>query len=303
MQNSDPGSLEPTRWAGFSHDKIFASVAGDRTSTESMHSVAAALVGKKELLAEALTYVEKGHAEYTAVGQGAAVEAGATTIGNSVESLRTLVQSSAVVPDVITKVAERFDTAKDVIGGLPPKTTSAYDPEDLPMSWVLPPPADQMDGDEINKRWLVRDAMAGYERDATAELSRLPAFVPTSPAEPAQVPVPSPVRQPMSEAEATVPVRSLMEAATKPIPHISARPTGPQSSPAPMSFLSGDFGPTGHSEEDAEYESQQSAGESEPEAGQRLPWRSDLGSALPATHQSTSLFESDEKTAPPVIGS
>src|SRR6266567_8038615 len=122
MRNDDSLSIEPMRWAGFSHEKIFTSVAGEGTSTKSMYSVATALTDQhNNLLQAALAHAEVGLAEYQTTSGGMAAEAGATAIGASVESLRTLVQSAAVVPDVISKVAERFDTAKGVIGGLPPK--------------------------------------------------------------------------------------------------------------------------------------------------------------------------------------
>jgi hypothetical protein len=315
--DNESAMIEPVRWEGLSSEKIATFVAADQTSTSSMHSVAANLIRNNERLHEALRHAEAGHAEYAAATAGPAAEVGGAAIGSTVESLRTLVQSATLVPQVINNVAGGFDTAKAEILGQSPRTASRFDADGLPLSWMVPPPADQIDDDEVTRRRNVRDAMARYEREAADELRQLPAFNPVRHGAFAEMPLlvsATPPMVPTPDAERTTPVRLSVELPTEPIRRPATPPTmRPPRIGSPvqmthnpsdqMSRPHADFGPVGHLGEDAEFEAQQAAGQVDPRAESHLPWRSDLASEPPTGRTTpTSLFETDEKTAPPVIG-
>jgi hypothetical protein len=289
---SDPEKnsiIERTRWEGVPHDKVFEWVAGTpgsgqgRRTTESLHSTAAELAGNQDHLAEALGHAEAALDEYTAASAGTAADAGARSIAGAVIWLRTLTQNAAVVPEVMGSVAERFDQARGVIDGAPPNPVPRYDsaPDNLQLSWMIPPPADQADHNEAEARRQVRDAMAGYQDDAIAQLYRLPRFERPPSAGPPPPSPPAPATRPAeAPAEATVPIRR------------GVVPLG--------------YGPVGHDADDSRFDVERT--DRLPPAQQAPARRRPLSRPEPAQPpvmrgpSTSSFFEPDEAVAPPVIG-
>jgi hypothetical protein len=302
--------IDPTRWEGVSQADVFEWVAGTfangqgRRTTESLHSTAASLAAGRDHLEEALRQAEAGLDEYTTASSGRAADAGARSIAGAVTWLRTLAQNATVVPDVMNSVAERFDQTRSIVDGAPLKPLPRYnsDLDNLQLSWMIPPPADQVDDDETRARRRVRDAMTGYQDEAITHLYRLPRFGPPPPALPPPVSPPrtSPSSIPWWTTQperATTPVRPPRVESTVPIRRNALPPRG-----TPMAAVPMGFGPVGHEADDARFDAERT---------DRLPTdehetlREHLSSAESSVMHSPStpsLFESDEAVAPPVIG-